>query len=259
MNKELSKVRKWCDANKLSINFKKTNFMIIKSAQKKLNTEVKIVIPNDGAYYTLEKKDHVKYLGVILEDKINWKYHVSYISSKISRNIGIFYKLRHYLSPAQLRQIYYNLIFPYLSYTIIAWGSSYKSNIEILQTKQNHIARVIFFSTLYGENTESALPLLNLLDILTVNNVYELQAINFLHDWHNQRLPPIFDNCIKYARDVHSYNTPYAASDNLYKARFKTNTGKQTLYVMATDSWEKLPPPPPPPPHRTKTRKNKHV
>ena len=56
MNKELSKVKNWCDANKLSINFKKTNFMIIKSAQKKLNTEPKIVIPNDGAYYTLEKK-----------------------------------------------------------------------------------------------------------------------------------------------------------------------------------------------------------
>ena len=112
-----------------------------------------------------EKKDHVKYLGVILDDKINWKYHVSFISSKISRNIGIFYKLRHYLSPAQLRQIYYNLIFPYLSYAIIAWGSTYKSNIKILQTKPNHIARVIFFSTLYGENTESALSLLNLLDI----------------------------------------------------------------------------------------------
>ena len=154
MNKELSKVKNWCDANKLSINFKKTNFMIIKSAQKKLNTEPKIVIPNDGAYYTLEKKDHVKYLGVILDDKINWKYHVSFISSKISRNIGIFYKLCHYLSPTQLRQIYYNLIFPYLSYAIIAWGSTYKSNIKILQTKQNHIARVIFFnvsSLLYME------------------------------------------------------------------------------------------------------------
>ena len=56
MSKELSKVKNWCDANKSSINLKKTNFMIIKSAQKKLNTELKIVIPNDGAYHTLEKK-----------------------------------------------------------------------------------------------------------------------------------------------------------------------------------------------------------
>ena len=133
-------------------------------------------------------------------------------------------------------------IFLYLLYAIIAWGSTYKSNIKILQTKQNHIARVIFFSTLYGENTESALPLLNLLDILTINNVYELQTIKFLHDWHNQHLPPIFDNCFKYAKDVHSYSTHYAANDNLYKARFRTNSGKQTLSVMATNIWKKLPP-----------------
>ena len=135
-------------------------------------------------------------------------------------------------------------VFPYLLYAIIASGSTYKSkfNIKILQTKQNHIARVIFFSTLYGENTESALPLLNLLDILTINNVYELQTIKFLHDWHNQHLPPIFNNCFKYAKDVHSYNTRYVANDNLYKARFRTNSGKQTLSVMATNIWKKLPP-----------------
>ncbi len=34
MNEELMKVKKWCDLNKLSINIKKTNYMIIKSSQK---------------------------------------------------------------------------------------------------------------------------------------------------------------------------------------------------------------------------------
>ena len=82
-----------------------------------------------------QKKDHVKYLGVILVGKINWKYHISFISSKISRNTGIFYKLRHYLSQLNLgRSIT-------ISYAIIAWGSIYISNLKILQTKQNHIAR----------------------------------------------------------------------------------------------------------------------
>ena len=164
---------------------------------------------------TLWKKYHVKYLGFILDDKINLKYHVSFISSKISRNIGIFYKLRHYLSPTQLRQIYYNLIFPHLSYAIIPWGSTYKSNIKMLQTKQNHIARVIVF-LLYREKILKVLYRLN----------------------H----PLIFDNCFKYTKDVHSYNTRYAVNDNLYKARFRTNTGKQTLSVMATNIWENCPP-----------------
>ena len=81
----------------------------------------------------------------MIDDKINWKYHISFICSRISRNTGIFFKLRHYLSPQQLKQIYYNLIYPYLSYAIVAWGSAYKSITKAVQIKQNHIARIIFF------------------------------------------------------------------------------------------------------------------
>ena len=41
---------------------------------------------------------------------------------------------------------------------------------------------------------------------------------------------------------THTIPVHYAANDNLYKARFRTNSGKQTLSVMATNIWEKLPP-----------------
>ena len=196
---------------------------------------------NDGESYSLEQKDHVKYLGVIIDDKLNWKYHISFLCSKISRNTGIFYKLRHYLSLSQLRQLYYNLIYPYLSYAIVAWGSIYKSHLKCLQTRQNHIVRSIFFATLYGENTESALPLLNLLNLLTLDRIYEVQALIFTHKWHTQNLPTIFDNYFQYAKNIHTHNTRYSSKDNLYKPRVRTNTGKQTISSMATSLWQKLP------------------
>ena len=65
-----------------------------------------------------------------------------------------------------MKQIYYSLIYPYISYAILAWGSAYKTHIDKIQAKQNHSARLIFFATTYGEHTESALPLLNLLTFL---------------------------------------------------------------------------------------------
>ena len=46
--------------------------------------------------------------------------------------------------------------------------------------KQNQAIRLIFFVKLYGKDTASALPLLNLLDILTVQNVYRLHALKFM-------------------------------------------------------------------------------
>ena len=54
-----------------------------------------------------------------------------------------------------------SLIYAYISYAILAWGSAYKTHIDKIQTKQNHSARLIFFATAYGEHTESAIPLLN--------------------------------------------------------------------------------------------------
>ena len=71
-----------------------------------------------------------------------------------------------------MRQLYYSIIYPYISYAILAWGSPYKCHIKKIQTKENHAIRLTFFERTLGKLTESALPLFNLLDVLTVNNVY---------------------------------------------------------------------------------------
>ena len=137
INQELSKVKEWCDLNELSINLKKTNYMIIKSPKKKTNItwDVKIA-NNDGSTFYLEKRNYIKYLGVLIDDTISWKHHVSYVCSRVSRNIGILSKLRHFTSLLQLKQLYYNLIYPYISYAITSWGSAYTTQIKKIQTKQ---------------------------------------------------------------------------------------------------------------------------
>ena len=161
-----------------SINLSKTNYMIIKSSRKTSeNIEIRLQ-SMDGLCHLLRKKDHIIYLGVMIDESLTWKCHISYICSRVSRNIGIILKLRHYLSIHQLKQIYYNLIYPYLSYAVIAWGSAH---LQTLQSKQNTVLRLMFFVTTSGPYTESALPFLNLLDILTVDNVYHLHALKFTH------------------------------------------------------------------------------
>ena len=111
-----------------------------------------------------------------------------------------------------------------------------------MQTKQNHAIRLIFFARAFGEQTDSAVPLINLLELLTVNNVYRLHALRFTHLWHKDLLPNVFHNFFKYASSLHTYNTRYAASQNLYKTRVRTNTGKQTISYMASIFWHNIPP-----------------
>ena len=89
INSELMKVKKWCDINKLSINMKKTNLMIIKSVKKKDSAIAIKIQNNDGTSQSLERKHYIKYLGVMIDEFLTCKYHISFVCSRISRNTGI--------------------------------------------------------------------------------------------------------------------------------------------------------------------------
>ena len=161
----------------------------------------------DGSCHSLERKDHIKYLGTMIDSSLTWKYHVSCVCEKLSRNTGIISKLRHYLPLKHLTQIYDNLIYPYISYAIVAWGSTSKTNLHKIQTKQNHVIRLMLFATLSGKNSDSALPVLNILEMLTVTNVYGLHALKCIHAWLRSVLPELFNHFFQYAINVHNYNT----------------------------------------------------
>ena len=128
----------------------------------------------------------------------------------------------------------------YIAYAVLAWGP-YVSSLQKVQAKQNHVARLIFFANIRGKDTESALPLLTLLGMLTVYNIYSLHVLKFAHLWHKRLLPDVFYHTFQYASEVHSYNTRYATQKNLYEPRVRTNTGKQMISFIAIDLWKSIP------------------
>ena len=83
INEELGKVLKFCAANMLSINFKKTNYMIITSPKKK--TSIRITVCN------IEQKSQIKYLGVFIDKHVKWDAQLQHINNKITKNIGILF------------------------------------------------------------------------------------------------------------------------------------------------------------------------
>ena len=75
MNSELAKVKRWSDINKLSINMSKTNLTTVKSTREK-DIPISLNIRNsDGSFYSLEWKQCIKYLGVMINESLSWKYH----------------------------------------------------------------------------------------------------------------------------------------------------------------------------------------
>ena len=133
LNTEISKVSNWLIANKLSINIKKTNYMIFKSRQKKLNNPNLCMSIHSEL---IEQKRSIKFLGVFVDENLDWKEHIHIISGKISRSIGILSKSMFYLSKETLFKLYFSLVYPYLYYGNIIWGCTYGTNLERLKVLQ---------------------------------------------------------------------------------------------------------------------------
>ena len=93
VNNELVKVSDWLNANKLTVNATKSNFVIFRPYQRKMDHSVNIQMFDNSNHFltSLECKNHVKYLGVLLDSHLSWKYHIDNLTPKISRIIGASY------------------------------------------------------------------------------------------------------------------------------------------------------------------------
>ena len=109
----------------------------------------------------LEEKNHVKYLGILMDNNLNWKSHASYIAKKIKRSIGILSKLRYYVTLDTLITLYFALLYPFLIYGILIWGNTYPTNIKPLFILQKRAIRLITFSK-FDEHTS---PLFKIIGI----------------------------------------------------------------------------------------------
>ena len=84
VNNELVRVSDWLNANKLTLNAKKSNFVIFCPHQRKMDHSVTILMFDNSNHIltSLECKDHVKYLGVLLDSHLSWKYHIDNVALK---------------------------------------------------------------------------------------------------------------------------------------------------------------------------------
>ena len=73
-----------------------------------------IIITNRKQYVKVESQ--IKYLGVFIDEHLKWDAQLQHINNKITKNIGILFNLRHYVPRSTLKQLYYTLIYPYLTY-----------------------------------------------------------------------------------------------------------------------------------------------
>jgi len=115
-------------ANKLSINYSKTNFMSLK-CQKHNPTSFEVITNN----HSISPEDNLKYLGVLLDNKLSWKPQVQKVKTQLSWACGVLSKLKHYTTQSVSKVVYNSLIHPYLNYSILNVGRASNATIQPVQ------------------------------------------------------------------------------------------------------------------------------
>ena len=169
----------------------------------------------------LKRDSCIKYPGVLIDSSLNWKLQIAYITNTIKRSIGILSKLCYYVNTDILTNLYYSLIYPFLTYGIIVWGNTYLSTIKPLYILQKKTMRIITFSRF----DELSTPLFRLSNIIKLSDLVIFYTAVFMFKFHNNFLPSYFGTFFTSIADIHTFKTRSAANQLHYLPRARTNYG----------------------------------
>ena len=147
------------------------------------------------------------FLGVVLNDCISRKSHISLVAHKISKSIGIIYRSSYFLSKTSLRTLYNSMVLPYFYYCNLVWRSTYKSNLKRFPILQKRAIRIISRSGCDAHTD----PVFEEFKFLKITSIYLLQLGKFMYSFSTGNLPPKFDYFFSVNNSIHSYNPRHAS------------------------------------------------
>ena len=132
----------------------------------------------------ITEKQSIKYLGILIDSTLSWKDHVTNLSKKLSRSIGILYKLRPFVNLKIMRNVYHALFYSHLVYGIQVWGPTCDSHIGTIQVLQERVVWLMLYDNqfpLIPGPLPASSPLFVKLGLLKLNDIFILQVSMFIH------------------------------------------------------------------------------
>ena len=209
INSELNKIADWLAVNKLSLNVQKTKFMIFHYRQRVLTeNDIPCLMINNTL---IERVTEFNFLGLTVNEYMNWNSHTQKIANKISRTLGVMNRLKRYLPISAMKLMYDSLILSHLQFGITSWGFEW-DRISKLQKR----ALRIMTNSKYNAHTD---PLFKRLHLLKVNDIFDVQCLKFWYKFVNKKLPNYFRDMFKYNYELHEIGTRSHDQLHLYPTR----------------------------------------
>ena len=220
VNRELAKISDWLSANRLSLNVGKSKLLYFTNNDRGILKDIDIRINNQ----ILAEVSNAKYLGVYIDNKLQWDTHINNIKLRLSKGVSILAKIRHYVPSSVLRSLYFTFINSHIDYNLLNWGTAPTANFDKISSKARKAIRIISFKAYDDE----PLPLFKKLSILPLEETLLLKQANFMWKLQTNLIPPSLSTnfkqnnrsqlTISYNRLAQSAKHITYAGPNLWKA-----------------------------------------
>ena len=115
--KQISSLRKFQNGFKqtnLSLTEDKTGFTLDHKLQDRDNLPLQLPVLKINNY-KIERSSSIKFLGVTVDEHLNWKDHISIIENKLSKNSSLLHKAKQFLNAKAMNSLYFSFIHSYLN------------------------------------------------------------------------------------------------------------------------------------------------
>ena len=134
---------------------------------------------------------------------MNWDVHITHVANKVSKCIGVMYKLKNILPESALFLLYNSFMLPYFSYCVTVWGNYNQTQLDVLYKLQKKALRICTGS----HRLSHSAPLFYKMKTLTIFDMYTcniaILGFYYLKDLLPRNISDMF--CIN--SSIHNYNT----------------------------------------------------
>lgn len=230
MNTELASFTEWLRWKKLQLNVSKTKCMIVTTRP---SDGVSRAVRIDGE--EIERVETIKYLGVMLDEKLNFNDHIDYTIRKAARKFGVLCRINRYLTTEAKIDVYKSLIAPHFDYCASILFLATRQQLKRMQVLQSKVMRLIL-------KCDRLTPRQNMLDCLqwmSVRQRIEYNTLIFVFRVTKGMAPKYLTGTVVYGRDIHQHDT--RGADNLRLQMCRKACTQNSLFYKGYSMYNQLP------------------
>ena len=237
INNDLKKLQKWLIGNKLSLNVIRTQSMLISTKQKQTilrNQDLKLSLKIRD--HELEVVDTTKYLGLQIDNSLDWKRHDSVLSSKVSKAVGFLKHAESILVLETSNKLYAGIVEPHFRYCCSVWGCCGVTEKNHLQKLQNRAARILTNSSFDAPS----IPLVRRLDWTSIKELTAHESELMVFKSIDGLAPQYMRNLFTKISQLTSHNLGNIATD-LWLHQKRSSNGLKSFSYRGAKTWKSLP------------------